>query len=216
MKTLEDALAAIETMKADHEAEKASILKKNKELIEREKLAKTKADEAAAAAEEAATEAASKAGDVTALRTQLETKHTAELKKLADQLSLANADVAKFKIDAVISDNIAKAGVLPQHTDILTTFLKNGAKMENGEATVDGVPLSDHISTFFASDAAKHYIAAPQNSGSGATGSTANASNHGFTKENIKGREGELMALEITNPALFKQAAIDSGRTDLL
>lgn len=212
----------IEELTAALEKAQASITKletKNSELIDREKKAKQAAEEAETAREEAANEAATKAGDIEAIKAGLEKKHNAELKKLTDQIGKLSGDVSTYKIDSVISAEIAKAGVLPGMSDLVTTYLKNGATIDaTGEATVNGVPLADHIAAYFASDAAKLVIAAPQNSGGGATGSNANATAHGFTKENIRTpqKEAEWMALEKTNPTLFKQVAADTGRNEVL
>lgn len=218
MKTLEDALAAIEAMKADHEAEKAAILKKNKELIDREKAAKQAADEAEAAREEAANEAAAKAGDVEAIRAQLEKKHKAEIDKLTTKLDTITTELSTHKIDNVINEAITENGVLPHHADILKTFLKTGAQMKDGEAFVGDTALADHLEGFFQSENARHYIAAPSNSGAGAPGATGMAGGHGFTRENIRDpkKEAEWLAMEKTNPVMFKQIAEDTGRGGFL
>lgn len=204
---------------ADAVAEATKGLKdKNAELIGEVRTLKQEKQDALDAAEEAANEAATKAGDVEAIKAALEKKHNAELKKLNDQLGNLNRDISAYKIDAVISAEIAKAGIMPDATDWVMRALKAGATIENGEAMVEGVPLLDHIGSFMKSPAAQLVIAAPQNSGAGATGSTANASAHGFTKENIRTpqKEAEWMALERTNPNLFKQIAVDTGRNEVL
>jgi hypothetical protein len=172
---------------ADAVADATKALKdKNAELIGEVRKLKSDKETAEAAAEEAANEAATKTGDIEAIKASLTKKHDAEIKKLTDQLTRLNGDLSAVKIDAVISAEIAKAGVLPHHADILTTFLKAGATMKDGEAVVGDKALNDHLNDFFASDAAKHYVAAPQNSGAGAMGSTTGASNtHGFTKETL-------------------------------
>jgi hypothetical protein len=175
-----------ETKKAIAEAvaEATKGLKdKNAELIGEVRTLKQEKQDALDAAEEAANEAATKKGDVDAIRASLEKKHAAELKKLTDQLNTVNDELSTLKIDNVITGEITKAGVLPHHADILTTFLKAGVKMEGGEALKDGVPLADHLKGFFSSDAAKHYVAAPANSGAGAIGSTASAGATSWTKE---------------------------------
>lgn len=123
--------------------------------------------------------------------------------KLTADLSAANNDLSTLKIDNVIGEAITKNGVMPHHADILSTFLRNGAKMENGEATVNGIPLSDHLSTFFSSDAAKHYIAAPANSGAGAMGSTNTAATGPIKDVNA------FMKLAKENPEAAKAANVD-------
>jgi len=139
-----------------------------------------------------------------------------DIQRLTDANANLTSQLATLKIDNVINEQIAKAGVLPHHAPILATFLRNGATMENGEAVVGGKPLTDHLTEFFSSEAAKHYVAAPANSGAGATGSTTSAAGHGFTRENIKSRESEFLLIEKTDPELFKKIAADTGRSDLL
>ncbi len=197
--TIEELTAALEKAQASI----AKLETKNSELIDREKKAKEAADAAETAREEAASAAAAKAGDVEAIKAQLQRKHDAELKKLNDQLSTMSGELSTLKIDNVISAEIAKAGVLPHHADILATFLKSGVKMENGEALKDGVSLADHLSGFFSSDAAKHYIAAPNNAGAGATGATAAAGNAPIKDV------GAFMKLAKENPEAAKAANVD-------
>lgn len=210
-----------ETKKAIAEAvaEATKGLKeKNAELIGEIRTLKTEKQEIADAAEEAASDAANKAGDIDAIKASLQKKHDAELKKLNDQLGKLNGDLTTYKIDSVISAELAKAGIMPEALDWVARSLKAGATIENGEAVVGDVPLIDHIAAFTKSPAAQFVISAPQNSGAGATGSTSNASAHGFTKDNIRTpqKEAEWMALEKTNPTLFKQVAVDTGRSDVL
>lgn len=175
MKTLEDALAAIETMRADHEAEKAAILNKNKELVAREKAAKTAADEAEAAREEAANTVASKAGDVEAVKAALEKKHKLALDKLNADLSARDERLGTLLIDNLIKDAITTNNVHSKHVEAVEAILRTRtkAKIENGEAvTADGVPLADAVGAYFKSKDAIEYVSAPANTGAGAQGSS--------------------------------------------
>lgn len=180
---------------------------KNSELITREKAAKAIADEA----EIAAAAAAEKAGDIEAIKANLKKMHDAEMKKLNDENSGLSKRLETLVIDNHISETIAQANVLPHLQRAARLMLRDGVEMRNGEAFVGDVPFADHTASWLASEEARSFVASPLNSGAGATGSTTSASNHGFTKENIKSREAEWMMLEKTNPALFKQIGAETG-----
>lgn len=184
-------------------AKNADLLKK----LNDEKNARKTLEERLQAIEDerdtAKSEAASKAGDFETLKSQLEKKHQAELKKLSDANEALGKNLSALKIDGTISDAIAKAGVLPQHVRAVTLMLKDGASMENGEAMVNGVSLTDHVASFFKSEDAKHYVAAPANSGAGAQGSSATGKG-GMIKTLT-----EFMALAKTDKAAALAANVD-------
>ena len=202
MKTLEEALAAIEEMKTAHDEEKERLKTKNKELVDREKSAKTLADEAADRAAEAERLAAEKSGDTTKLTESLNKKHAAELKKLTDANTAYETRLASLLIDNTINEAIAKNGVLPQYAPAVTALLKSGAKMENGEAFTNGVPLAEHVTSFFTGDEGRYFVAAPANSGGGAQGSTAKPAT-AITSVS------EFMKLAKENPAAAASANLD-------
>ena len=204
---------------ADAVAEATKALKdKNAELIGEVRTLKADKQAAQDAAEEAANEAATKAGDVEAIKTALEKKHKTEIDKLTKSLSERDTKLGELLIDNSIKQAISANNVLPHFVPAVEAMLRAGVRIENGEAfAADGSTLEDAKAAFFKSDAAKHFIAAPINSGAGATGSTTPAgAGHGFTKDNIRAREAEWMMMEKTDPAMFKQIAIDTGRTDVL
>lgn len=216
MKTLEDALAAIESMKAEHEAEKAAILTKNKELIAREKAAKTAADEAEAAREEAASEAASKAGDVESVKAALEKKHKAVLDKLNADLAARDTRLGELLIDNAIKEAIATNNVLPQFAKAVEAMLRAGAKVENGEAiSADGTPLADATGAFFKSADAKHFVAANAGAGAGATGNNSTTATR-FTKPPVTNDELSAWDKAVSeNPAEMKALATSWGMPHL-
>lgn len=189
---------------------------KNSELIDREKDAKRKADEAEDAREEADRIANEKSGDVEKIKADLKKVHDREIKKIQDANTAMESRLSTLLIDNTINEAIAKNGVLPHFTPAITAMLKLGAKMENGEAMVDGQPLSDKISSFFTSENARHYVAAPDNSGGGAQGSSAKANSHGFTKENFSSRMSEWAELQVTNPTEANAIAIAVGKPNLV
>ena len=146
--------------------------KKNSELIDREKKAKTDAENAADEAQRIADEAASKAGDVEGIKAA----HSREIKKLQDSLDARDRTLNTMLIDNAIATKIGEAGVFPHFSKAVTAMIKADAVVKNGEATVGDVPLGDYISSFLTSDEGKHFVAAPQNGGAGAIGSTAKSS----------------------------------------
>lgn len=105
------------------------------------------------------------------------------LAKIQRQLDKATADLAardtqlgKLLIDNSINEAIASNNVLPHFAPAVRAMLTAGAKIENGEAfAADGSPLSEATVAFFKSADAKHYVAAPANTGAGAAGNTGKA-----------------------------------------
>ena len=104
-------------------------------------------------------------------------------KRFESQLNAANTKATGYEkqletllIDNAIATSLAKANVTPVLIDAATALMKSQAKLENGTATIDGNDVGDYIKTWAASDAGKHFVAAPVNSGGGATGSGAQAS----------------------------------------
>lgn len=174
---------------------------KTKSLEERILAIETERDEAREAGKSDADKATS------ALQKQIEQLN----KKLVD----SEAREATFRIDGAISDAIAKAGVLPHFVPAVTAMLKSGVEMKNGEAFADGSPLADKISGFFGSDDARHYVAAPANSGGGAQGSGSKALAHDFTAENFDSRQFEWLALAGKDPAHAKAIAQSVGKGHL-
>lgn len=215
MKTLEDALAAIEELKTAHEAEKTRILAKNKELVDREKEAKRLADEAEEAREEADRLANEKSGDIEKIKADLQRQHTRDLKKLTDQLATKTAKLETLLIDNTINESLTANNVLPHFAPAVRAMLKAGAKMdENGDVTVDGVAFADRLSEFYASPDARHYVAAPVNNGGGAQGSNAKAS--AWTKAPETADEySRFMQESLADPSTTNALADTWGRPDL-
>lgn len=163
----------IAELKAANDAATASIkaLEATNKQLKAEKVeAKRLADEAEAAREEAANEAASKAGDVETVKAALERKHATALTKLTNDLAARDTRLGELLIDNAIKDAITSNNVLPQFAKAVEAMLRAGAKIENGEAVKDGMPLADATGAFFTSADAKHFVSAPANSGAGATG----------------------------------------------
>jgi len=185
---------AVETATKKLNDKNAELLGENKKL----KTAKTAAEEAA---EAAAAEAAEKSGDIDSVKAQLTSQHEKALKQLQAELAASNDRLSSMSREATLNDALTAANVMPQHAPLLKAFLASNAKFENGEWTVEGVSLSDHAASYLKSTAAADYIAAPANSGAGATGSTAKASQQINTLD-------ALMALAKENPSALANANV--------
>lgn len=218
MKTLEEAIAAIEEMKVAHEtalaaaeAEKTAVLGKNKELVAREKASKDAADQSAE-------DAARAANDIAGLEQRLNDKHKREMDKITkerdDALKVIVDRDTQIKNDAIeltIANAFSEHKVFDQHKRALAAMFKSEV------ASDENLDLGDFISTYFASDEGGHYVPAPENGGGASTHQQTNvkASAHSFTKENFSSREGEWLQMSLTNPTLAKSIAVEVGRNDL-
>ena len=80
----------------------------------------------------------------------------------------------KHLIEGSLTGALAKAGVKPEFMDASMALLKGQAiiKSENGTHTalIGDKPLADAVGEWAASDAGKHFVAAPSNGGGGAGG----------------------------------------------
>jgi phage I-like protein len=143
-----------------------------------------------------------------------------KLQREIDKLTKANDGLSQqlktLTIDNVIAKAMTDHGVFPDAVPMLEAFLRSGAEIKDGVAVKGDTTLDEAVSSYFASDAAKRFIPAPVNTGAGATGSSTAAKSHGFTKENFKDRQMEWAMMEKTDPAAFRQIAIDTGNTNLL
>lgn len=193
MKTLEDALAAIEELKAAHEVEKTAILAKNKELVDREKKAKADADAAKEAAERAAEEQASKSSSIEEVRAALESKHKREIEKLTRERDEITAGYNRLVVDNQIAADLVAHNVAKPFHSILTQALKAQATVTDGVAYINGQPISEYVSGFLTSDDGQHYVSAPVNTGGGATGATVTKANT-WSKENFNLTEYSKLA----------------------
>ena len=152
--------AALEKAKEKHDADIKGLKDKNRDLIADKKKLTDAADELEAKAADAS-------GD-------WETKFNNEVKKR--EKAEKERDEANSTRDTLLIDNQLRSGLVSgnvskQYHSILFDALKSKAKVENGAATIEGEALSDYIKSFLSSDDGKHYVAAPANSGGGATGS---------------------------------------------
>lgn len=198
----------------DAAVEKATKGLKDKvsELHSANKALKDEAQAAKDAAEQAEHEAAEKSNSVEDVRRS----YDAKVKKLQADLDASAATVKTMLIDNAIATKLGEAGVLPWGAEAVTAMMKSGAVVKDGQAMVGDIPLADHIAAYLGSDAGKHFVAAPSNGGAGATGSTAKAASHDFTRENFSGRIDEWAIMQKSNPDQAREIAISVGRSDLI
>ena len=154
------------------------------------------------AKDEAESAAAAKAGDIEAVKAQLEAKHSRELKAVIDRADKAEGHVRKLVVDNGLDAALDAANVSPALKKAAKALLRDGVELkdENGEpiALMGGVSLSDGIKTWATSEEGKHFVL-DGNSGGGAPGG-----NNGGAKplselgdaERLKlAREGKLRPL---------------------
>ncbi|MGK2911234.1 MAG: hypothetical protein ACSLE1_15745 [Sphingobium sp.] len=193
----------VEDLQADLEKALASIEKlttKNSELIDREKKAKSAAETAQEAADQAAEETARKTNDLESLEKQISKRFEKQIADLTTSNEAAATQLKTLLIDNAIQTTLVESGVPAQFQKAMTALMKSGAELKDGQAVVGDVPLADHIKTYLSGDEGKHFVAAPLNSGAGATGSTG-AKPATITKDNVN--ITTLMTMKKDNPALF-------------
>lgn len=152
------------------------------------------------------------------LQTQVETlkaeneKLAKQAKKLTDdytgQLTAKDAALTKYLIDSQLSDSLAKAGVKPEFMDAVKAMHRGAAQIavEGTEyvAKIGDKPISDAIAEWVGSDAGKHFIAAPNNSGAGAGG--GNGGGKQTQAGDLGGSKADrIAALNAKFPELAKQ-----------
>lgn len=154
-------------------SEYKGLKEKNTELLGKLKEKQTYADQLAEAKEKAELEALEKAGNIDAVKKQIEDKF---LKQIAEKDTAVNdykAKLQKLVIDDGLTGALAKAGIAPQYMDAAKALLKNSAQFAIGDdltAKVGEEPLADFVVKWATSEAGKPFVAAPLNAGSGAKG----------------------------------------------
>lgn len=176
---------------------------KNAELRDENRTLKTAKTAAEQAAESAAQEAAEKSGNVDSVKAQLTAQHEKALKLVQDELSATNARLSSMTREATLNEALTAANVRPQDVPLVKAYLASNAKYENGEWSVEGTALRDHADAWLKSKDAAHYIAAPANSGAGATGSNATAASP------VIKTIDEYTRLALDNPEGAKSATLD-------
>jgi hypothetical protein len=144
---------------AELEGEKTKLQNKNSELIDREKAAKDRADEAEAATGSELDKAIKRAE-----------KAERDLKTANEKADASNKSLREYKRDAAITQAIATANVDSKHVDLLTKALRADVEFsDDGEPLIGGKTIDAHAKSFFAKDGLS-YVRAQNNTGGLATG----------------------------------------------
>lgn len=154
------------------------------------------------AKDEAESAAAAKAGDIEAVKAQLEAKHARELKAVTDRADKAEGQVRKLVVDNGLDAALDAASVSPALKKAAKALLRDGVELkdENGEpmALIGGVSLSDGIKAWATSEEGKHFVL-DGNSGGGAPGGNSGGakplSELGDAERLKLAREGKLRPL---------------------
>lgn len=203
---------------AELEAMRESIRKleaKNKELLDEKRKAKEAAEAAEAAREEAEAEKAKAAGDLATLEKSIAAKFEKQLAKLSQERDSLASQLNTVVVDNGLTQALVKANVAPHYQDAVAALIRAKHKIEiqDGAAIVDGKPLTDFVTDFAKSDTGKHYVAAPNNQGGGATGSLGMSGTPQFTKDNFNMTAFGQLAK--SNPAEAARVAHECGRPEL-
>lgn len=196
----------VKTTEADAALKKvnADLKREKQELADR--LAEIESE-----AEAAAEEAARAKNDVAALEKRLAEKHEKAIKALKDTIAERDASLKTLTQDNAILDSMSKAGVVKELQPAVEALLKSKAQYADGVTTIEGQSIADYTASFFASDAGKHFVAAPVNSGSNSTGSTVKG--QAYTKENFDA--SKWAELSVSDPAAARAWAVDAGKQNL-
>lgn len=145
------------------EKDKRSDLEKRLDAIEADKI---KAQETAAA----------KTGDIEKLRETLEGKYSKQLEALTAEKERLNKQLNSHVLGEGLTQSLVKSKVSPHLMDAAKALINTSHKAEVIEvdgkiqARIDGVPVSDFVTSWSQSDTGKHFVVADGNSGGGSNG----------------------------------------------
>lgn len=149
-------------------------LRKNKDTM---KTIQDQIDKIQKEKEEAEAAAAAKSGDVETIKANLTKAFEKEKANLLSERDSFKSQLNQVLIDKGLSEALIGANVAPHHMKAVTAMIKAEAKgeivVENDTpvAKFNGKLIKEFISEWSQSDEGKHYVAAPNNGGGGASGS---------------------------------------------
>lgn len=175
--------------------------------------AKREKEEAEAAAEAAKAEAAAKSGDIEAIKAQMEAKHARELKAVTDRAEKAEGQVRKLVVDNGLDAALDAANVSPALKKAAKALLRESVELkdENGDpvALMGGVPLTDAIKAWSATDEGKHFVT-NGNTGGGAPGGKSGEQGRNPWKADQRNLT-EQDRIEAQDPALAGRLKAEAG-----
>lgn len=163
----------VEELKAALEALSA----KNRELLGEVKAAKAKAK----GAEIDPSEHENLKTQLEELRIQLDKQtkdSTKTIEALNKSLNEKDSSLQNYLVDNGLAEAMIKVGVRPEMMSAVKAMLKTQTKITdadgNYQALIGDKPLADALAEWASSDEGKHFVAAPANTGGGATGGNGN------------------------------------------
>lgn len=195
---------------ANHERLKKDSKKDRDDL----KALKARLDQIEKEKDDAEHEAAGKSGDVEKVKTQLETRHAAEVKTLTERAEKAEAQVRNLVIRNTLAAALDEVRVKPELKKAATALLKGeGIELEEGddgelEALKDGLPLAQAIKLWSESDEGKAFVL-DGNLGGGAHGGGKSSGKNPWKAGQINRTEQD--ALEAKNPGLAARLKAEAG-----
>lgn len=170
---MSDGMNEIEELKAALEALSA----KNRELLGEVKAAKAKAK--GAEIDPAEHEGLKTQLEEIRIQFEKQAKDSAKtIEALNKSLNEKDSSLQNYLIDNGLAEAMVKVGVRPEMMGAVKAMLKTQTKITsadgNYQALIGEKPLADAISEWASSDEGKHFVAAPVNTGGGATGGNGN------------------------------------------
>lgn len=193
----------------DNQDPTAGLKAKNAELISKNKTYQTELEQLRAEKAEREAEAERKAGDFAALEKRLTEKHEKAIKAMQERNDALDAELRTIKVDNELASNYVALNGRPELAPAFSALMKSQAVYENGEATIQGKSIADYVSGYLKTKEGLHFVRADDNSGSGAMGSEAKATQ--WTRETIMSRATEFGQFAKENPAEAKAIADSVG-----
>jgi hypothetical protein len=124
------------------------------------------------------TDDAKKKGDIEKLEKQLKEQFAKKEKAFDEEKVRYNKQINTLVVENGLAGALTKSNIAKQHIETVKNHLKATNKIEistDGDlpvATVDGKPLDEFVKDWSQGESGKHYVAAANNSGGGAEGSS--------------------------------------------
>ncbi|MDB5490353.1 MAG: hypothetical protein JWO78_202 [Micavibrio sp.] len=148
-------------------------------------------------------------------RERLTKAHNTEKEKIAGERDQARKVLTSTQRDRAIADAIADAGIAPQFVDAVKAMFRDKVTVtmegDDAIATIESMPVVDHLKTWAATEKGAHYVAAAQNSGGDANGGkkAAGGGKNPWAKDTFN--LTEQMRIEKANPKQAEQLKTAAG-----
>ena len=171
--TIEELQSLVEDLKSQNEA----MNNKNSELLKELRTAKNKNKELDFDTyNKVLEENDTLKGQLSKLTNDLGLK-TKDLEKVNGLLSEKDNYLKNLTLENALNENLAKIGVKSEYSTAVKALLKSQAKVEDNNVIIGDKSINDFM-TEWQNGEGKAFIAAPQNSGSGANGGSGGSQNN--------------------------------------